>query len=80
MPTATAFLRAAGELESVSDELIGVIRPARQIFDGGVLVGGSLTAAVGELIETDEAAVRDAGRELDDLAAECRRRADVCEV
>jgi hypothetical protein len=78
MPTADEYELGAARFESIADDVERAPGPVRAVFDEGVLVGGALTAAIQALIETDEATCRYCAAELRDLAAECRRRAEIC--
>ena len=78
MPTADDYDQGAARLESIADDVERAPRPVRAQFDQGVLVGGEFTAAIGALIETDEATCKLCAAEVRDPAQECRRRAEIC--
>jgi hypothetical protein len=78
VPTAAEFDEAAARLEASADEARTVTEPVRSQFDVGVLFGGTLTSSINALVETDEASTAAGAVVLEDHAAECRRRAEVC--
>jgi len=79
MPTAAQYTGWADELGSLAGELSGSLPALLTAWEGGPVVGGNLSIVVHRSVEasSDHVAAIDLG--LDDLAAECTRRAGVCE-
>lgn len=78
MPTAEDFDAAATALESVAGRVGPVVGPVAGAMSERVLSGGVVTATVERVVEDGTSTTSRQGSELSELAAECRRRAQVC--
>jgi len=79
MPTAAQYTAWAVEFGGLADDLTGGLPAVLTAWESGPVVGGNLAIVVHRGVEAsiDHVAAIDLG--LDDLAAECTRRAGVCD-
>jgi hypothetical protein len=79
MPTADDYWRAAADFEARAHELRGDVPPIAADIDDQVVTGGRLRSVLDEAIDAIVSGIGATAAGFEALAAECRRRAVVCE-
>jgi len=78
MATAAHYTAWASELGALGGDVVEMLGPLLAAWEARPVVGGNLALVVHRAVEAGADHVSAVGFELDDLAAECTRRAEIC--
>lgn len=78
MATAAQYTAWASELGALGGDVVEMVGPLLAAWEARPVVGGNLSLVVHRAVEAAADHVGVVGFEVDDLAAECTRRAEIC--